>query len=118
MLSALTSVASALAQAAGSPFDGDIVIGGRFDTAGGAPAAHIAAWNGGDWEILGSGSPPHRRTTVSSLLVGGDFTTAGTFTSIRLGEWAEPAAIAAGAVPDGDEAPAGPCGPRCERAGS
>jgi hypothetical protein len=44
-------------------FDGDLVVGGHFDHAGGSPAVpafSVARWNGSSWSALGSGlgSPP------------------------------------------------------------
>lgn len=36
-------------------FQGDLVVAGTFDTAGGAPANHIARWNGSSWAPLGQG---------------------------------------------------------------
>jgi hypothetical protein len=36
--------------------DGALVAGGRFTTAGGVPAANIAAWNGSAWSALGTGT--------------------------------------------------------------
>lgn len=36
---------------------GDLFVAGEFDTAGGAPAANVAVWNGTSWSPLGSGLP-------------------------------------------------------------
>jgi hypothetical protein len=35
--------------------DGTLVVGGRFDTAGGVSASSIATWNGNSWSALGAG---------------------------------------------------------------
>ncbi|MFN7317255.1 MAG: WD40 repeat domain-containing protein [Phycisphaerae bacterium] len=42
---------SALAVLAG----GELVVGGRFETAGGVPAKNIARWNGTSWSAMGTG---------------------------------------------------------------
>jgi trimeric autotransporter adhesin len=34
---------------------GDLVVAGRFDSAGGVPAASVARWNGASWSAVGSG---------------------------------------------------------------
>jgi hypothetical protein len=64
-------------------FQGKLIVGGSFTTAGGQPAANIAAWNGTDWETLGSGiSGQINNTTVYGLCVYGDeLIVAGSFTS-------------------------------------
>ena len=37
--------------------NGDLVVGGAFDTAGDIEAAHVARWNGNAWSAMGSGFP-------------------------------------------------------------
>lgn len=85
-------------------FDGDgprlpeIVIGGNFRTAGGAPIARIAAWNGQRWRRVGStpdgivnclhvldddGPGPHAPT----LYAGGTFTRIGSTDAARVARW-------------------------------
>jgi len=60
---------------------GDLVVGGLFNTAGGAPAANIARYNlaSGAWSALGSGT----NSTVLTLtaLSGGDAIAGGFFTT-------------------------------------
>jgi hypothetical protein len=65
--------------------NGDVILGGRFDVAGGAPAAHVARWNGSVWSPLGAGVTLPVSGTVRAVVlqpngdvvVGGDFTMAG-----------------------------------------
>ena len=35
--------------------NGDLLVGGEFSSAGGAPAASIARWNGSNWSTFGVG---------------------------------------------------------------
>jgi hypothetical protein len=48
-----------------SVFQGDLVAGGYFKTAGGLPALHVARWDGTNWHPLGAGVP----TPVHALIV-------------------------------------------------
>jgi hypothetical protein len=63
-------------------FDGDLIVGGEFDSAGTVPANNIARWDGADWYPLGSGAGgvngAVRCLTVfdGDLLVAGDFDSA------------------------------------------
>jgi hypothetical protein len=58
-------------------FGNELIVGGRFTTAGGVPARSIARWNGGSWSTFGTGI--HGSTVAAittfqgSLVVGGDF---------------------------------------------
>ncbi|MCU0864883.1 MAG: hypothetical protein MUC36_13925 [Planctomycetes bacterium] len=71
--------------------NGDVVAGGFFQQAGGAPANAIARWNGSTWSPLGSGI----LATVfcllplpnGDLLAGGNFTTAGGTAANRTARW-------------------------------
>jgi len=36
-------------------FDGDLIVGGEFTTAGGVTVNRIAKWNGTNWSALGTG---------------------------------------------------------------
>jgi trimeric autotransporter adhesin len=67
--------------------EGDLYVGGRFDAAGGVPAANIARWDGRTWSTLGAGVDG----TVFALAVlggrlyaGGNFNTAGGIPASRL----------------------------------
>jgi hypothetical protein len=55
--------------------DGTLVVGGRFDTAGGVSASSVATWNGSNWSALGAGVSGEVRalTTLPSgqLMVAG-----------------------------------------------
>ncbi|MEZ6038543.1 MAG: hypothetical protein R3F29_13765 [Planctomycetota bacterium] len=67
--------------------DGDVVVGGFFQSAGGVAATNIARWNGTTWSPIGGGSS----FTVTGLaaLPDGDFVAAGYFgaNSARLARW-------------------------------
>lgn len=74
--------------------NGELVVGGTFSSAGGVPAACIAAWNGTAWRALGpglsGGSPGVRALAVApngSLVVGGTFTQAGGAPAAKLARW-------------------------------
>lgn len=57
--------------------NGELIAGGLFTSAGGAPAAHIARWNGLNWQGLGGGVNNHVEslcTHAGRLIVGGAFT--------------------------------------------
>ena len=58
--------------------NGDVIAGGDFTTAGGAPANSIARWNGVSWSALGAGPNDGIRTLRAlpngELLAGGWFT--------------------------------------------
>lgn len=57
---------------------GQLIVGGSFSVAGGAPAANIAAWDGSQWSTLGTGIGG----TVNAMCVyGGDLIAAGNFTT-------------------------------------
>jgi trimeric autotransporter adhesin len=61
--------------------NGDLVAGGRFTTAGGVPAAHIARWNGSTWSAIAGGvdGPVHALSVAPNgdLVAGGTFSHAG-----------------------------------------
>ncbi|MBL8732686.1 MAG: hypothetical protein JNN13_09990, partial [Planctomycetes bacterium] len=65
--------------------NGDLVAGGHFDTAGGAPASRVARWDGAAWYPLGAGMgttyAPYTYYDVESLLAlpDGDVLAAGSF---------------------------------------
>jgi hypothetical protein len=75
-----TTTVSALAV-----FNGRLIAGGNFTTAGGSAAAHLAAWNGTAWGPLGNPNAPVRALAVRNattlnntfLFAGGDFTAIG-----------------------------------------
>ena len=71
--------------------NGDIVVGGFFDTAGGAPAANIARWDGTNWSALGTGTDAAVLGLATlpngDLVAGGSFTTAGGVPAARIARW-------------------------------
>lgn len=65
-------------------YDGNLIVGGDFNTAGGIAANKIASWNGSSWSTLGSGITGQSYYFVralqvdgTNLLVGGYFFQAG-----------------------------------------
>jgi hypothetical protein len=71
--------------------NGDLIAGGRFSTAGGVAANHIARWNGTQWSPLGSGLNQAvwalEVLPNGDLVAGGEFTTAGGVTANRIARW-------------------------------
>jgi trimeric autotransporter adhesin len=60
-------------------FNGELYIGGSFDTAGGVAASNFAKWNGTSWLAVGSGMDGEVNAMTiynNELYIGGDFTTA------------------------------------------
>lgn len=73
-------------------FNGRLIVGGTFTTAGGSPASHIAAWDGTQWAPLGEGVDNWVGTLINyggSLIAGGDFTAAGGQPALHLARWTE-----------------------------
>src|SRR6185369_11974115 len=78
-------------------FDGQLIAGGIFTTAGGAPASSIARWNGSAWFPLSSGLQGEVMgfpTAVfaiqdfgEALFVGGAFTGAGGASASCVARW-------------------------------
>jgi len=59
-------------------YNGDLIVGGKFTSAGGVSANHIARWDGSSWSPLGSGV----NGKVNALIVyEGNLVAAGEFTS-------------------------------------
>jgi len=61
-------------------YNGELIAGGEFSTAGGVTCNRIARWNGSTWQPLGTGmTAPVLALTVydGELIAGGTFTTAG-----------------------------------------
>ncbi len=79
--------------------NGDVVVGGLFNTAGEVPAIGIARWDGDAWSALGSGISPgvggvsnpqiHDIAIMPNgdLVVGGTFATAGGVSASRIASW-------------------------------
>ena len=83
-----------------APFDDGsgpaLYAGGAFTTAGGAPASHIARWNGVSWSPLGAGTDSDVRTLVpfddgrgegQTLFAGGHFLMASGSVANRVAQW-------------------------------
>jgi hypothetical protein len=73
-------------------YNGELIAGGDFETAGGVTCNSIARWNGADWQPLGAGmggySSVYALTVYNGeLIAGGDFTTAGGVTCNRIARW-------------------------------
>ena len=77
-------------------YQGLLVAGGDFDTAGGVPANSIAAWNGTTWAPLGSGIAGGLNSTGSvmaltadatTLVAGGEFLSAGGVPAVNVARW-------------------------------
>jgi hypothetical protein len=61
-------------------YDGRLIAGGDFTTAGGVPASYIACWDGNSWQPLGNGmnGPVYALTVYNGqLIAGGAFIMAG-----------------------------------------
>jgi hypothetical protein len=75
-------------------YNGYLIVGGRFATAGGQTVSNIARWDGTNWHPLDSGGQIGVDDRVNALavhngdlIVGGWFTTAGGQTVNRIARW-------------------------------
>ncbi len=80
-------------------YNGELYVGGQFDSAGGIPANNIAKWDGKNWSAVGTGLTylpiyPQTAKTVKTLTVhngilyaGGQFDTAGGIRAICIAQW-------------------------------
>jgi hypothetical protein len=73
-------------------YNGELIAGGRFTTAGGAPCYNIARWDGTSWQALGvgrwGGSAVDALTVYNGeLIAGGSFDTAGGVTCYNIARW-------------------------------
>jgi hypothetical protein len=71
-----------------------LYVGGRFSTAGGAPALNVARWDGIAWSALGAGVGAevyvlagHDNGSGPALYAGGDFSTAGGQPAQNIARW-------------------------------
>lgn len=72
--------------------DGSLYAGGRFITAGGTPANHIARWDGTRWHPLGGGMDGLTTQALAfgpsgALYAGGYFGTTGGVTATNIARW-------------------------------
>jgi hypothetical protein len=78
-------------------WNGDLIAGGEFTTAGGQTVNSIARWDGSEWHPFTSGGQIGVNSNVSALTVwngdliaGGSFTMAGGQTVNRIAAWVTP----------------------------
>lgn len=67
--------------------NGDLIVGGEFQTAGGSPAANLARWDGSQWHDLGGVDGPVltiAQRLDGELMIGGNFGSAGGEVSAHL----------------------------------
>ncbi|MCA8974469.1 MAG: hypothetical protein KDC98_07090 [Planctomycetes bacterium] len=72
--------------------NGELIAGGYFTGAGGAPIPNIARWNGSSWSSLGAGTPSGMVNKLAilpsgELLAGGAFTVAGNVGATFVARW-------------------------------
>lgn len=90
------------------PHAAHLYAGGAFTKAGELPAAHIARWNGQDWEPLGEGLNGNVNTLITfdddgngphatALYAGGTFTKSGNTSVAHIAKWTGSAWVALGA---------------------
>ncbi len=75
-------------------WNGTLIVGGTFTSAGGVPANYLAAWDGTAWQEVGAGiQGPNLQVaallvdSTGALVVGGTFSTAGSVTCNGLARW-------------------------------
>jgi hypothetical protein len=72
-------------------YEGDLIAGGNFDTAGGVEAASIARWDGSQWHPLGAGIDNAYVNALfvynGDLIAGGSFSTAGGIPAHGVARW-------------------------------
>lgn len=71
-------------------WNGSLVVGGGFMSAGGQPAPRIARWDGASWHAMGAGfNEPvfSLHAHDGQLVAGGRFTQSGATTTLRIAAW-------------------------------
>ncbi len=71
-------------------YNGDLIVGGKFTSAGGVNANHIARWDGTSWHPLGLGVNSKVNDMIvfnGELIVGGEFTEAGGVPMLFISKW-------------------------------
>jgi hypothetical protein len=82
-------------------FNGELIAGGPFTTAGGIAANHIARWNGVSWSPMGSGISGNveaLREHGGELIVGGNFSNAGGVDAKHVARWNGDSLTVSGAI--------------------
>ncbi|MEI7983732.1 MAG: T9SS type A sorting domain-containing protein [Bacteroidota bacterium] len=75
---------------ASTVYNGELIVGGRFTSAGGVPANYIAKWNGTSWSALGTGLDGWVNALTDyngELIAGGSFTNAGGMIVNNIARW-------------------------------
>ena len=75
---------------AATVYEGNLVVGGRFQVAGGVVANYIASWDGSSWSVLGSGMNNEILSLIvydGKLIAAGYFTTAGGVAANYIASW-------------------------------
>lgn len=75
---------------ASTVYNGDLIVGGKFTSAGGINANHIARWDGTSWHSLGLGVNGKVNDMIvfnGELIVGGEFTEAGGVPMLFISKW-------------------------------
>ncbi|MCX6266308.1 MAG: T9SS type A sorting domain-containing protein [Bacteroidetes bacterium] len=71
-------------------FNGELIVGGKFTSAGGVSANYVAKWNGTTWAPLGSGVNGKVNALIvykGNLVVAGEFTIAGGIETNFIAQW-------------------------------
>ena len=71
-------------------YNGNLIVGGKFTSAGGVSANHIASWDGASWSPLGEGVNGKVNALIvynGNLVVAGEFTSAGGMEVNYIAQW-------------------------------
>jgi hypothetical protein len=71
-------------------YNGDLIIGGTFNKAGGVDVNRIVRWDGNSWQSLGGGvnGQVYALTVYNGeLIAGGNFSAAGGVAASRIARW-------------------------------
>lgn len=71
-------------------YNGELIAGGNFTTAGGVSLNRIAKWNGSSWSSLSTGMDQLVNALIvfnGELIAGGGFTTAGGVSTNKIAKW-------------------------------
>ena len=79
-------------------YNGELYVGGSFDTVNGMPINCIAKWNGTAWSPVGSGIDANGSVDAmtvynNALYVGGGFDSAGGVSAKNIAMWTSPSAV-------------------------